>query len=101
MLTEEFPFIGRCLVGTPSDDFKVGGGNRNAKQGAQSRHTGQSNHGQRRPDPEKIMSRMDTNDDQKISISEAKGRLKDNFTRRDKNSDGFISLDELTPSRQR
>jgi len=103
MLTNEFPFIGRCLVGTPSNDFKVGGGNRQGRQvqnrQEESRQQNQGN--QNRPDPEQIMSRMDQNGDQKISQSEARGRLKENFSRRDTNGDGFISLKELQARRQR
>ena len=45
------------------------------------------------------MNRMDSNQDQKISQNEAKGRLKDNFSQRDVNSDGFITVDELSPRR--
>ena len=38
---------------------------------------------------------MDTNKDGKISKSEVKGKLKDNFDRRDTNKDGYITEDEL------
>ena len=103
MLTNEFPFVGRCLVGTPSNDFKVGG-NRQAQQGNQNRQGGgqrqQGQGNQDRPAPEQIMSRMDQNNDQKISQGEARGRLKENFSRRDANDDGFISLDELQARRR-
>ena len=41
------------------------------------------------------MSRFDANGDNKISESEAKGPLKENFLGIDTNKDGFISSDEL------
>lgn len=44
---------------------------------------------------------MDQNNDQKISQREARGRLKENFSRRDTNGDGFISLEELQARRRR
>ena len=94
VLTNEFPFIGRCLVGEPSPDFKVGGG---ARQSPANETRNKST--QNKPDPKKIMSRMDKNGDEKISQSEASGRLKENFARRDKNRDGFIDFEELSPRR--
>ncbi|CAH8282006.1 ribonuclease BN (tRNA processing enzyme) [Mariniflexile fucanivorans] len=45
---------------------------------------------------EAILKRMDANNDGKISKSEAKGKLKENFNERDKNKDGYITADELT-----
>lgn len=48
------------------------------------------------PNANELINRMDKNGDGQIAESEAKGRLKKNFARRDQNNDGFISLDELT-----
>ncbi|WP_198679979.1 Lcl domain-containing protein [Aureibaculum luteum] len=48
------------------------------------------------PSFEKMIGNMDTNNDGKISKSEAKGKLKENFSKRDKNKDNFITEDELT-----
>ncbi|EOR93521.1 hypothetical protein ADIARSV_3234 [Arcticibacter svalbardensis MN12-7] len=48
------------------------------------------------PSFEKMVENMDTNKDKKISKSEAKGKLKENFDKRDKNKDGYITEDELT-----
>ena len=45
------------------------------------------------------MERFDTNGDNKISESEAKGPLKENFSRVDANKDGYITLDELQRQR--
>ena len=39
---------------------------------------------------------MDRNNDGKISKDEVKGKLKDNFDKRDRNNDGYITEDELT-----
>ena len=44
-----------------------------------------------------LLENMDTNKDEKISESEAKGHLKTNFKTRDRNNDGFITEDELKP----
>ncbi len=103
MLTNEFPFVGRCLVGEPSKDFKVGGGNRQSQSNGnqQSQQPARERDNQGRPDSKQIMTRMDRDNDQKISQSEARGRLKENFSRRDQNNDGFITLNELAPSRER
>nr|WP_321227102.1 MBL fold metallo-hydrolase [uncultured Psychroserpens sp.] len=43
----------------------------------------------------KMLSRMDANNDGKISKDEAKGKLKTNFDKRDKNKDGYITTDEF------
>jgi len=94
VLTNEFPFVGRCLAGKPSGDFKVGGGNRSRTKNNQNEGTKPR---QSRPNPARIINRMDKNGDNKISQNEASGRLKNNFSKRDKNKDGYISLDELKP----
>ena len=57
--------------------------NRNRNAGAASGRTGNP------------MSRFDTNGDNKISLSEARGPLKENFSELDINNDGFITSDEL------
>lgn len=43
-----------------------------------------------------MIKNMDINSDGKISKSEAKGKLKENFDSRDANKDGFITADEMT-----
>lgn len=48
------------------------------------------------PSFEKMLANMDTNNDGKISKSEVKGKLKENFVKRDKNKDGYITEDEMT-----
>jgi hypothetical protein len=47
------------------------------------------------PSFERMLANMDTNHDGKVSKSEAKGKLKENFNKRDKNKDGYITEDEL------
>lgn len=42
------------------------------------------------------MQRMDQNSDGRISMSEARGPLKENFSRRDRNRDGYLDLEELS-----
>lgn len=45
--------------------------------------------------PEKLMERMDTDGNQLLSYSEAKGPIKNHFSRIDKNGDDMLSLDKL------
>jgi len=59
----------------------------------------QSNNSQRRqggqPTVEQLISEMDTNNDGKLSETEVKGPLKDDFSKIDINADGFLSKEEL------
>lgn len=52
------------------------------------------------PDFKKMLTRMDTNKDGKISKTEAKGNLEENFDKRDTNGDGFIVETELTRNKR-
>jgi Ca2+-binding EF-hand superfamily protein len=56
--------------------------------------TGQKRGGDR-PNVETIFTEMDANKDGKISKSEAKGPLAEEFSKIDSNNDGFISKEEL------
>ncbi len=47
------------------------------------------------PNFEKMLKRLDTNKDGKIAITESKGKLKENFDKRDANKDGFITENEF------
>ncbi|MEO0894982.1 MAG: YHYH protein [Bacteroidota bacterium] len=104
VITDDFPSIPRMLVGTPSNDFKLGG----RMAGGQMRHPSQrAGQGQRpdgppngeRPDPARILSDLDRNGDNRISKEEARGPLQQGFDRVDQNGDGFITKEELEKMR--
>ena len=44
---------------------------------------------------EELLEMMDTDKDGKLSKTETKGPLKEDFSKVDKNNDGFITKDEL------
>jgi hypothetical protein len=50
---------------------------------------------QRRPSVSNLIVDMDTNKDEKLSKSEVRGPLANDFSRIDKNNDGFLSKEEL------
>ena len=56
------------------------------------------------PSVEKLMTEMDSNKDGKLSESEVKGPLKNDFSKIDSDDDGYLSEEELKnapkPSRQ-
>lgn len=56
------------------------------------------------PNINQMFIEMDANKDDKLSMDEVKGPLKNDFTKIDTNSDGFISKEELSkapkPNRQ-
>lgn len=47
------------------------------------------------PKPEEVMAKLDSNGDGLISQEEAQGPLKKDFSKADKNQDGFIDIEEL------
>ncbi|WP_372754035.1 hypothetical protein [Labilibaculum sp.] len=51
--------------------------------------------GGKMPTATELMSEMDTNKDAKLSESEVKGPLQNDFSKIDTNSDGFLDIDEL------
>ncbi|WP_299107252.1 YHYH protein [uncultured Winogradskyella sp.] len=87
LVTTEFPYISRCLMGEYEEERPQGGG-----EGPNGRG------GRERPSNNELMEMMDTNKDKKISKSEAKGPLKDDFEKIDTSKDGYISIDELGKS---
>lgn len=97
VVSNDFPSASRCFMGTPSKDFKIGGGKKQPKTGRQQRSNSASD---TLPTFEKMLERMDKNKDHKISRAEAKGNLKNNFDRRDTNQDGYITEDEMTRRRK-
>jgi ribonuclease BN (tRNA processing enzyme) len=48
------------------------------------------------PSFSELLTKMDVNKDQKLSKSEVKGKLKENFDQRDKNGDGYLTEDEMS-----
>ncbi|MGB5419017.1 YHYH protein [Algibacter sp.] len=83
LVTNEFPYISRCLMGEVSQDERAGAG------------IGQGRGQGERPNADEIFEKMDINKDEKLSENETKGPLKDSFTKIDLNNDGFITKGEL------
>lgn len=97
IVSDEFPSASRCFMGIPSNDFKIGGRkSKTNKEHNQPQHKQQKSNEKMPPNFENILEKMDSNKDDKISKSEAKGKLKENFKTRDKNNDGFITKNEMT-----
>lgn len=63
------------------------------KQSAESTNTNKT--ANRRPNFDNLLKRMDSNKNGTTEESEAKGKLKDNFKKRDKNNDGAITEQEF------
>ncbi|AUC83624.1 YHYH protein [Lacinutrix sp. Bg11-31] len=80
LVTEEFPYISRCVMGEVSQQEQQG--------------SAQGGRGER-PNTAELIKQMDVNKDGKLSKTEAKGPLKQDFSKIDTNSDGFISKEEL------
>jgi len=119
VITDEFPSLPRYFVGTPSDDFKLGGGhrgNRNNRKGNKPNGKlgkGRPQHGKgeqrgknqgfqkggERPKLEEVFKRLDSNEDGKISKEEAKGPLSYRFNEIDTNKDGVLSKEEVQNGR--
>jgi hypothetical protein len=85
LVTAEFPYVSRCLMGEYKEARPQGGGGQRPNGGQ----------GGGRPNFEELLKMMDTNKDNKISKKEAKGPLSDDFDKVDKNKDGFLSKEEL------
>jgi hypothetical protein len=84
LVTNVFPYVGRCLMGEFEEARpQRGGGRSNVRQDGG------------RPSFDELLEMMDTNNDNKISKGEAKGPLYDQFSRIDSNSDGFLSKVEI------
>lgn len=85
LVTAEFPYVSRCLMGAYEEERPQHGGGQRPN----------GNERERRPSFDELVEMMDTNKDNKISKQEAKGPLNDNFTEVDTNKDGFISKEEF------
>jgi hypothetical protein len=110
VITDDFPSLPRFFVGTPSEDFAVGGGilgNRGQRM-ARNRFGNDRRQGPpngRRPSAKQLLKMMDADEDGKISEDEARGPLSDMFAKVDTNEDGYLTLKELrkipqSPNRQ-
>jgi Ca2+-binding EF-hand superfamily protein len=53
------------------------------------------------PDPSRILSRFDSDEDGKISREEATGPMAQRFDQADANEDGFVTKEELVNSFER
>ncbi|MFP4845715.1 YHYH protein [Winogradskyella sp. PE311] len=91
LVTAEFPYVSRCLMGSYEEARPQGPG-----QGLNSRNSTEPNHRQGgRPSFSELLKMMDTNNDKRISKKEAKGPLSEDFDKIDKNKDGFLSEEEI------
>ena len=91
LVTQEFPYVSRCLMGeVNSQQGGPQGGGRGNQQG------GRSGQGGGRKSAKELIKNFDANKDGKLSIDEVKGPLKSDFTKLDSNSDGFLSEKEIT-----
>lgn len=82
IVTDEFPYVSRCLMGKYEEERR----GRGAPGGQRQRG---------RPSIDDLFEKMDLNKDDKLSKDEVKGPLKDDFSKRDKNKDGYLTKDEL------
>ena len=88
LVTNEFPYVGRCLMGEVEKGERKGPP-RNQESGGKRRGQGG------RPNIDQLFVRMDGNEDGKLSKNEVKGPLVNNFSKIDANDDGFITREEL------
>jgi len=88
VVTNEFPYVSRCLMGEVKEQSGRGG-------------EGRPNRGQRngKPSFKELFQMMDLNNDKRISKSEAKGPLNEQFKSIDINNDGYLSKEELEKGR--
>ncbi|WP_405566014.1 YHYH protein [Polaribacter sp. Asnod6-C07] len=86
LVTNEFPYISRCLMGQVEQQERRGP--ENEQQGARPKNN-------QRLSAADLFTRMDQNKDDKLSKEEVKGPLNNQFTKLDTNKDGFLSKEEL------
>jgi hypothetical protein len=80
IVTDEFPYVSRCLMGEYEEPSRGKGGPRS-----------QNN----RPSINELFKVMDENKDGKLSKTEVRGGLKNDFGKLDKNNNGFLEKDEI------
>lgn len=101
VITDDFPSLPRYFVGTPSEDFAVGGGmfGNRGRQLARGRFGNDQNRQKppngKRPSAKQLIKMMDLDDDGKISEEEARGPLLEMFAKIDANEDGFLTAKEI------
>jgi hypothetical protein len=93
VITDNFPSSPICFSAEPSQDFIHGGGPGNA--GPPQGRPGEMRNQNGQPNPAELMRQMDTDRNGKISKTEARGPLQQDFDRIDTNGDGFIDAEEL------
>tara|TARA_R110002126_G_C10490123_1_gene503610 strand:- start:25887 stop:26945 length:1059 start_codon:yes stop_codon:yes gene_type:complete len=82
IVTDEFPYVSRCLMGVYEEESRGRGVSGSQRQRG-------------RPSIDDLFEKMDLNKDDKLSKEEVKGPLKDSFSKRDKNKDSYLTKDEL------
>lgn len=93
-VTDEFPYISRCLMGEVVLE-KPKRGPRGDEREPRNINIMQRDHSKERPSASQIIEHMDTNSDGKLSESELKGPLKQMFSKIDTDRDGYITKQEL------
>jgi len=90
LVTEEFPYVGRCLMGEVDQEEQRGPRNRQQGNGERPNRVERG-----KPNASELMNHMDSNKDGKLSKDEVKGPLQQDFSKVDTNNDGFITKEEL------
>ncbi len=91
LVTNDFPYVGRCLMGEFESQARGEGPPPNGGQGGQNEQSKPEG----RPSVAQVFAKLDTNTDGKIAKKEAKGPLGLKFEEVDVNKDGLISKAEL------
>lgn len=93
LVTAEFPYISRCLMGEVSQSERRGPQREQHIEQGQNRKQQRNQGG--RPSIDQLFEQMDVNEDGKLSKKEVKGPLLENFSKVDADQDGYITREEL------